>query len=332
MIDKFHLQTLIDLPIEGVAGRLGLHVSHHRCLCPFHEDKHPSLTFDTRRNRYRCFVCGEHGRTIDLVMKQQHLRFPDACRWLADGTNVIVETYKPSAPISDDAKGTSFDARRYLRFFEHPRLSEAACRFLYEERRLDPRVVRWCRITSWRDKHGNDWLQTPYYDVEGQLIGVQNRNLDGPSRPPLKGGDLTEKCLLKGGEIKGLPRFRFPYGSRCSIYNLPILKMLKPGEPLFITEGCSDCWAMLSAGHKAIAIPSATLLKPNDLLLLESWASKLGTTFHMFPDQDEPGERLFLQLRDHLASHYGGNGAGLQRHQLPIGCKDFSEYYIQQKR
>ena len=96
--------------------------------------------------------------------------------------------------------------------------------------------------------------------------------------------------------------------------------MLRPGEPLFITEGCSDCWAMLSAGHKAIAIPSATLLSQADKALLRDLAQRLGTSFHMFPDRDAPGERLFMQLREVLL--------GLQHHQLPVGCKDFAEYYV----
>ena len=39
-------------------------------------------------------------------------------------------------------------------------------------------------------------------------------------------------------------------------------KPTRPDDELWITEGCSDCWAMPSAGHKAIAIPSATLLSP----------------------------------------------------------------------
>ena len=88
---------------------------------------------------------------------------------------------------------------------------------------------------------------------------------------------------------------------------------------LFITEGCSDCWAMLSAGHKAIAIPSATLLKRKDSKLLETLSLKLGTKFGMYPDRDEPGERLFLQLKELLPS--------LVHYQLPPGCKDFSDYY-----
>ena len=43
----------------------------------------------------------------------------------------------------------------------------------------------------------------------------------------------------------------------------------------------------------------------------------------MYPDQDAPGERLFLQLRQVLPS--------LVHHQLPPGCKDFSEYYLSRK-
>ena len=196
-----------------------------------------------------------------------------------------------------EPEGGRFDASRYERFFEHPWLNEEARRFLYDERRLDPRVVRWCRLTSWRDRQGIPWLQIPYFDREGKLIGIQNRN------------------LVKGG----YPRFRFPQGAECTIYNLPVLNLLKPGEMLFITEGCSDCWAMLSAGHKAIAIPSATLLKRKDSELLETLSLKLGTKFGMYPDRDEPGERLFLQLKELLPS--------LVHYQLPPDCKDFSDYY-----
>ena len=43
--------------------------------------------------------------------------------------------------------------------------------------------------------------------------------------------------------------------------------------------------------------------------LHESLSSTLSLTFHMFPDRDEPGERLFLQLKEVLPS--------LVHHQLP---------------
>ena len=299
-MDRIELQKLRDLPIEGVAERLGLRVRMHKSLCPFHDDHHASLSFSVRRNSYRCFVCGASGGPIDLVMRHLHVDFKAACRWLADEHNIILDEWQPQT--SDISHQTSFDASRYERFFERPWLNNEARRFLFEERQLDARVVRWCRLTSWKDKQGVPWLQTPYYNREGKLIGIQNRN------------------LVKGA----LPRFRFPQGAECTIYNLPVLRLLSPGEALYITEGCSDCWAMLSAGHKAIAIPSATLLKKKDVELLSTIHSQLSTSFHMYPDRDEPGERLFLQLQKVLPS--------LEHHQLPPGCKDYSEYYLLTKR
>ena len=297
-MDNIQLQKLRDLPIEGVAERLGLRVRRHKSLCPFHADEHPSLSYSVSKNIYHCFVCGAKGGTIDLVMRHLNLDFKAACRWLADEHNVILDAWQPAK--ADEAP-KPFEASRYERFFERPWLLPEARRFLFEERQLDERVVRWCRLTSWQDRRGVNWLQIPYYNQDGRLVGVQNRN------------------LVKGA----LPRFRFPPGAQCVIYNLPVLKLLQPGETLYITEGCSDCWAMLSAGHKAIAIPSATLLTQQDIDLLTSLASPLSTRFHMYPDRDAPGERLFLQLQKVLPS--------LVHHQLPLDCKDFSEYYIKER-
>ena len=301
-MEKYELQKLRDLPIEGVAERLGLRVKMHKALCPFHDDHHASLSFSVRRNTFRCFVCGASGGPIDLVMRHLHVDFKEACRWLADENNIILEEWQPqlSSPRGG-REGVTFDASRYERFFEHPWLNDEARKFLFEERHLDPRVVRWCRLTSWKDKQQVPWLQIPYYDREGRLIGIQNRN------------------LVKGAT----PRFRFPQGSQCGIYNLPVLNLLQPGEALYITEGCSDCWAMLSAGHKAIAIPSATLLKKRDVAQLSILNSQLSIKFRMYPDRDEPGERLFLQLKELLPS--------LEHLQLPPDCKDYSDYYLVHK-
>ena len=330
---KYELQKLRDLPIEGVAERLGLRVERHKCLCPFHDDHHASLSF--RNNKFKCWSCGENGDTISLVMKVLGKDFKEACRWLSltpdpspieRGEKIASQNNSQILPPSGGWRGAF-----YARFFEHPWLSPEACRFLFDERRLDPRVVRWCRLTSWRDRQGVNWLQIPYYDREGKLIGIQNRNL-GPSKstdssqPPLKGEE--RKSPFKG-DLEGLPRFKFPRGSECSIYNLPVLNLLKPGETLYITEGCSDCWAMLSSGHKAIAIPSATLLKKKDVeQLLQALPPSptgegTGVRLCMFPDNDVPGERLFLQLKEVLPS--------LVRHQLPPGCKDYSEYYLKKQ-
>ena len=176
-MDKEQLQRLRSLPVEAVAERLGLRVVRHKSLCPFHDDHHASLSFSPSRNTFRCFVCDARGGTIDLVMRHLNMSFPDACRWLANGTNIILDTYRPRTPTVD-RPARPFDAARYARLFEHHWLSDEARTFLFTERRLNPRVISWCRLTSWTDRQGTHWLQTPYFDASGQLIGLQNRNLD----------------------------------------------------------------------------------------------------------------------------------------------------------
>ena len=303
-MERHDIEKLRSLPCEGVAKRLGLTVKQHKALCPFHNDHTPSMTF--KKGMWKCWSgCGS-GDNISLVQKVLGKNFVDACRWLADENNIILTEYEPQPSVLSHQP--SFDAARYARFFEHPWLSPEARQFLFDERRLDPRVVAWCRLTSWKDRQGTSWLQIPYYDREWRLVGVQNRN------------------LVRGS----LPRFRFPQGAECSIYNLPVLNRLRPGDALYITEGCSDCWAMLSAGHKAIAIPSATLLSAKDVELLKNLSPSgeqeggPGLSFHMYPDRDAPGERLFLQLQQVLPR--------LEHHQLPPGCKDFSDYYVSTKQ
>ena len=357
-MEKYEIQKLRELPIEAVAERLGLRVTRHKSLCPFHADHHPSLSFNRRNNTYRCFVCGAHGDTISLVMRYLGKGFVDACQWLAGENNIILTEYKPAA---EKEKEYAFNPEKYLRFFEHPFLNDAARHFLFDERKLDPRVIRWCRLTSWTDRYGTPWLQIPYFDENNKLTGIQNRRLttsppalpfwEGASATPTVVNHITSTQEVKNASANESPlpegegggrgcRFMFPKGSKCGIYNLPVLKLLKPGEPLYIAEGCSDCWALLSSGHKAIAIPSATLLKAASPIPLRlEGANQQSITFHMYPDQDVPGERLFIQLKEMLSHSVSspspfGEGRGeavLIRHQLPPDCKDYSEYYLKTK-
>ena len=194
-------------------------------------------------------------------------------------------------------KERAFDAERCARFFEHPYLNKDAQAFLLGERNLDPAVMAWLRVTTWTDKEGRSWLEIPYYDTNYKLVGMQLRN------------------LTKTG-----PRFLFRKGAKCTIYNMQVVNLIADvGETVYIAEGCSDCWALLSSGLKAIAIPSATLLTEQDKAWLRSVTERMQIVWRMYPDNDVPGERLFLQLKEVLPN--------LLHCRIPEGCKDYSECY-----
>ena len=64
------------------AERYGVEVNRHgKALCPFHNDRHPSLFVDD--DHYYCFACGEHGDVIDFTSKLYGLSMYDAAKKLA---------------------------------------------------------------------------------------------------------------------------------------------------------------------------------------------------------------------------------------------------------
>ena len=48
------------------------------------------LTFNTRKNRFRCYVCDTKGGVIDLVMLSQGWNFYESCQWLAHQFGIVL--------------------------------------------------------------------------------------------------------------------------------------------------------------------------------------------------------------------------------------------------
>ena len=302
-MNKIDLDEIRATPIEEVAENLGIGIVRHMALCPFHNDKHPSLHFDLKKNRYKCFACGASGNVIDLVMRYNNMEFKEAINWIG---NKEVNTAKDNAYEKKESREEAVDIEYLEVLMKNVCINEDAARFLFDERRIDRRVVEWCGLTSissdtpcWRwgkAFYDAPSLLIPYRDVDGKLLTVQGRYL--------------------GKEKK--PRFKFPHGSQAGMYNKQVIGTLKTGDELWITEGPSDCWAMMSAGRKAVAIPSATSLTTGDLRLLGEGLQK-GVSLHMAPDNDRPGMELFKTLKRHFPD--------LQGHVLPDGVKDFGEMW-----
>jgi DNA primase len=51
-------------------------------LCPFHDDKNPSLSVDKTKGLFHCFGCGASGDVFDLVMRMRSIPFREALEYL----------------------------------------------------------------------------------------------------------------------------------------------------------------------------------------------------------------------------------------------------------
>lgn len=89
-------RLLLNTSIEDVARRLGMQLTktsttQSKALCPFHDDKTPSLLIDSNRENghqhFYCFACGAHGDAIDLIKEQLQLGFKEAVAWLEPGVS-----------------------------------------------------------------------------------------------------------------------------------------------------------------------------------------------------------------------------------------------------
>lgn len=339
-IDNMKKQQLLDIPVEDVAKKLGLRVQRHHALCFMHDDHHPSLVFFPSTNKWKCYVCNVWGDNISLVMKYNNQSFVEACVWLGrefnvdlGGTDSIdINIHRREIPKAKTEEKIVPDLEILQYIVENNGLTENARKFLFDERGYSEETVeklRICAIDNEEEfvnslirkfgekrvlkcqlayKHGYKYVSYfhapcvffPYYDANNQLVGLQARYL---------------------GSVDQHQRFQFPKGTSTHIFNLPVLAELKQNEPLFVSEGVTDAIALMSVGYKAVAIPSATLLKSDELKVVASHP------LLMYPDNDEPGYNLF-SLIDKNISQLGGNVTKLL---LPANCKDFSEFFIRNR-
>jgi DNA primase len=63
-------------------------------LCPFHDDKNPSLTVSPDKQIYKCFSCGAGGDAIKYIKEKENIPFIDAVKKAADlaGISVNIES------------------------------------------------------------------------------------------------------------------------------------------------------------------------------------------------------------------------------------------------
>lgn len=133
MIDT---EPLKAVAIKDVYQTLGYELrggqSNARCFGTAHAngDRNPSLGFDNRTNRFKCFSCGIQGDTIELVMQARGVDFKEATEWLADTFNAPIsrftdkptKTYidRPNSPIKAPTRLTQEPIRNSNYDYELP--------------------------------------------------------------------------------------------------------------------------------------------------------------------------------------------------------------------
>jgi DNA primase len=103
--DRDRVLEATDLvSLIGEHVRLERKGREHLGLCPFHDDRRPSMAVVTHKGTpfFKCFACGAAGNAIDFMMRYHRLEFPEALRQLAERCGItLTPRHGTSAETSD---------------------------------------------------------------------------------------------------------------------------------------------------------------------------------------------------------------------------------------
>ena len=103
--------------------------TNYKCVCPFHDDRNPSMSISQSKQIFHCFACKAGGDAIKFVMDYEKLTYPEAIERIASLVNFSLEYTNDKAPTQKENKHILEKANAFYRseFFKH----EAAVRYIY---------------------------------------------------------------------------------------------------------------------------------------------------------------------------------------------------------
>lgn len=120
-------------------------------LCPFHDDRKPSMNVSPAKQIFKCFACGAGGDVFKFLMLYEKYSFPEAVQALAERAHIPIPTDQaPQAQTTqqglsknDLIKVTSFAAEFFHRQLRTPE-GKNALDYAYKRGFNDEAIDRFC--------------------------------------------------------------------------------------------------------------------------------------------------------------------------------------------
>ncbi|MFH2073500.1 MAG: DNA primase, partial [Actinomycetota bacterium] len=284
-------------------------------VCPFHQEKTPSMSIDPARGLYHCFGCGKSGDLFRFVQDTQALEFSDAVEMLArrsgitlhrdpeaarrrdrrqvlvDATQTAVEFYLDTLRKSPDAagargylRGRGYDADVVGRFAlgYSPPAGDALIKHLRDHRVNDDLAVT--AGLAVRSRTGRVFdrfrgrIMFPIYDLRGDAVGFGARLLEGD-----------------GPKYLNSPETPIYHKSRL-LYGLNWAKSdIVKDQTAVIVEGYTDVIGLQLAGVGGAVATCGTALGEDHFDLLRRFTERVVLMF----DADDAGLAASLRGFEH---------------------------------
>lgn len=284
-------------------------------LCPFHDDKNPSMMISKEKQIFKCFVCGAGGNAISFVEKYERIPFAQAIRKTAEiiGFSDIRLT-KPYEQVHVDETLVPLHEciEDLTTYYQYGLATEegAAAREYLEKRHIDQDQQERFRLGyAIKDGKGTiSFLEQKGYSLKTiESIGIALAKANGTSDSnagrlifPIQ--DIDGKVIgysarklfdeTEGPKYVNSPETKLFHKSSI-LYNFHNAKLsAKHDGYIYVLEGFMDVFALDKIGIKsAIAIMGTALTKEQALIL-----RRLNVEIRLCLDGDSAGQMAMMRI------------------------------------
>ncbi len=261
-------------------------------ICPFHDDKNPSMNVSPERNMYHCFACKAGGDAINFIQEYEKLNFPEAVEKLASMQNFTLEYTDEKSNFKKIDKEALSIVKAYYQSLLYQ--NKAAINYLYSRGFNDKLIAKFELGYAPNSQSTLNLLSNEKIDPKDAInLGIVKVG---------EGGNLYASFIDRiiftinnhAGKIVG-------FGGR-TITNHPAKYVNSPQSSVFdksqifyaydkakdeiyklkeiiITEGYMDTIMLHKAGHKNAVAVLGTALTPKHLPLLRRSNAKITLCF-----------------------------------------------------
>ncbi|MCY4644375.1 MAG: DNA primase [Bacteriovoracales bacterium] len=317
------LTQIKSIPASEIIGHyisLKRRGRHHTALCPFHQDKNPSLNVNDSMGIFKCFSCEVGGDVLSFVQKYKNIPFKEAMIDIAEKFNLSTESLKSSKsshPKYDRALrlnkaalkifcrcGQSNRYPPFFTFMEKRGLSQdTVTRFALGYAPGDNVLVKY--ILSLPEEDGKKILQTAleigliqrdkkvsekFYDT------FQNRimfPIKDPWGNPIGFGSRAVLSHQKGKYINSKESFLF--NKKNVLYGLHLAKQsIRDKSQAILVEGYMDCLSLAQNGFPNVVAVMGVAAGASSVKTL----SRMAKDILLGLDSDPAGHKAKVRAND----------------------------------
>ena len=294
-------------------------------LCPFHDDKRPSLNVSPAKQIFKCFACGAGGGVFQFLQLYEKVSFPEAVRTLASRANIPLpkEALAPSQEgglsKADLVKVTTYAARFFRKQLNSP-AGKSALEYVQNRGLSDESITRFG--IGYAQDSWDALLRAALRDGigEGQLVaaGLAARREERPGCYDRFRNRLIFPIINPAGEViafggramaEGEAKYinspdtaLFDKSSQLYALNWARESIVASGQAV-VVEGYFDALMPHQCGVTNVVATLGTALTDRHVRLLSRYAEQIVLVF----DADEAGSaaaeralELFLAQQVHV--------------------------------